>query len=193
MDCSLPGSSVHGISQARIPEWVAISFSRGSSKPRDQTHISFIGRHRLPHWATWIPRSIHAYLLCCAMLCSFVSDSCYPMDCGPPHSSVHGISQARILEWVAISFSRDIPDPGIEPTSPALAGRFFTTSTTLQCLTRCPLSGWKYTFLKHLVPGCQEVCILFPPSVVIGIKCTFSCGAWLVMSLRFWRICLPIR
>ena len=37
MDCSLPGSSVHGILQARILEWVAIAFSRGSSKPRDQT------------------------------------------------------------------------------------------------------------------------------------------------------------
>ena len=36
MDCSLPGSSVHGILQARILEWVAISFSRGSSQPRDE-------------------------------------------------------------------------------------------------------------------------------------------------------------
>jgi len=40
MDCSPPGSSVHGISQARILEWIAISFSRGSSRPRDQTCIS---------------------------------------------------------------------------------------------------------------------------------------------------------
>ena len=42
MDCSLPGSSVHGISQAKILDWVAISFSRGSSQPRDQTHVSCI-------------------------------------------------------------------------------------------------------------------------------------------------------
>ena len=49
------------------------------------------------------------------------------MDCSLPGSSVHGILQARILEWVAISFSRDLPDPGIEPASPALAGGFFTT------------------------------------------------------------------
>ena len=40
MDCSLPGFSLHGILQARIPEWVAISFSRGSSQPRDQTNTS---------------------------------------------------------------------------------------------------------------------------------------------------------
>ena len=46
MDCSLPGSSVHGIFQARVPEWVAISFSRGSSQPRDWTQVSHIvGRH----------------------------------------------------------------------------------------------------------------------------------------------------
>ena len=42
MDCSPPGSSVHGIPQAGILEWVAISFSRGSSQPRDQTQVSCI-------------------------------------------------------------------------------------------------------------------------------------------------------
>ena len=57
--------------------------------------------------------------------------SCVPlhgsMDCSPPGSSVHRISQARTLEWVAISFSRGASHPGIELTSPALADRFFTT------------------------------------------------------------------
>ena len=42
MNCSLPGSSVHGISQTRTLEWVAISFSRASSQSRDQTHVSWI-------------------------------------------------------------------------------------------------------------------------------------------------------
>ena len=41
-DCSLPGSSVHGILQARILEWGAICFSRGSSQPRDRTQVSYI-------------------------------------------------------------------------------------------------------------------------------------------------------
>ena len=50
------------------------------------------------------------------------------MDCSPPGSSVHGISQARILEWVAISFSRGSSQPGIEPVSAALADGFFTGS-----------------------------------------------------------------
>ena len=47
MGCSLPGSSVHGISQIRILEWVTISFSRGSSQPRDQTWVSCV-LHSLP-------------------------------------------------------------------------------------------------------------------------------------------------
>ena len=51
MDYNLPGSSVHGISQSRILEWVAIPFSRGSSWPRDRTHISCIGRWILDCWA----------------------------------------------------------------------------------------------------------------------------------------------
>ena len=53
---------------------------------------------------------------------------CYPMDL--PGSSVHGILQARILQWVVIFSSRGSSDPGIEPMfleSPALAGGFFTT------------------------------------------------------------------
>ena len=53
MDCSPPGSSVHGISQARILEWVAIPFSRGSSGPRDRTRVSCSGRWVLSHWAIW--------------------------------------------------------------------------------------------------------------------------------------------
>ena len=52
MDCSLPGSSAHGIFQARVLEWLAISFSRGSSRPRDWTQISCIVGRRFPIWVT---------------------------------------------------------------------------------------------------------------------------------------------
>ena len=64
---------------------------------------------------------------CCCLLTKLCLSLCNPMGCSLPDSSVHGISQARILEWISIPFSRDLPDPGIEPASPALAGRFFTT------------------------------------------------------------------
>ena len=52
MDCSPPGSSVHEILQARILEWVAIPFSRGSSQPRDQTWVSCIVGRFITIWAT---------------------------------------------------------------------------------------------------------------------------------------------
>ena len=53
MDCSLPGFSVHGIFQVRILLWVGLSFSRGSSQPRDWTCGSCIGRQIFCHGATW--------------------------------------------------------------------------------------------------------------------------------------------
>ena len=56
MDCSLPGSSVHGILQARILEWIAISFSRGFSQPRDQTQVSYISRQVLSLVAQTVKR-----------------------------------------------------------------------------------------------------------------------------------------
>ena len=51
-----------------------------------------------------------------AQLCLILCD---PMDCSPPGFSVHGILQARILEWIAIPFSRGLPHPGIKTWSPA--------------------------------------------------------------------------
>ena len=146
MDCSLPGSSVHGISQARILEWVAMPSSMGSSWTRDQTHVSFV---------SWQAGSLPNVTCCCCCCClaSVVSDSvqpqrwqptrlphpwdspgknsgvdCHfllqfmkvksesevaqscptlsdPMDCSLPCSSIHGIFQARVPEWVAIAFS----------------------------------------------------------------------------------------
>ena len=61
IDCRPPGSSVHGVFQERILEWLAISFSRGSSQLRDWTCISCIDRWILHHWATWEAS------LCCSM------------------------------------------------------------------------------------------------------------------------------
>ena len=52
MDCSLPGSSVHGIFQAVVLEWIAISFSRGLSQPRDQTQVSRIAGRFFTVWVT---------------------------------------------------------------------------------------------------------------------------------------------
>ena len=117
MDCSPLGSSVHGIFQARIVEWVALSFSRRSSPIRDRTCVSCIGRqslYRLSHQGSpyykmlggrELPAAAAAKLLqSCPTLCN-------PIDRSPPGSPVPGILQARTLEWVAISYCRESSQP----------------------------------------------------------------------------------
>ena len=68
--------------------------------------------------------------VCVRMCAQWCLSLCNPLDCSLTGSSVHRIFQERILEWVAVSFSRHLPNLGIEPTSPvppALSDRFFTT------------------------------------------------------------------
>ena len=73
--------------------------------------------------------AITIFLIGCIVV-DLVTKSCLtllqPLGLQSPGSSVLGIFQVRILEWVAISSSRDLPDPGIKPECPALAGWFFT-------------------------------------------------------------------
>ena len=109
MDCSLPGSSVHGILQARILEWVAMPSSRGSSQPRNRTQGSRI--------AGGFFTSICCY---CCLVSKSCQTLCHPMDCSLPGSSVHGILQARILSRLPCPPPGDLPNPGIEPRAPAL-------------------------------------------------------------------------
>ena len=127
MDFSLPDSSTHGIFQGRILELVAISFSRRSSWPRDRTQVSRIAGRRFTVWATSFPIKQRIYPLLLLPSLSCVRLFCDPMDCSPPGSSVHGISQARILEWVAISFSRESSRPRDRTWVCCIMGGFFTT------------------------------------------------------------------
>ena len=106
MDWGPPESPVHGIFKARIPELVAISSSRGPCPPSDWIRISCIyciGRWILYHWShlgnfQYTAAAAAKLLQSCLTLCD-------PIDGSPPGSEVPGILQARILEWVAISFS----------------------------------------------------------------------------------------
>ena len=155
MDCSPPGSSVHVTSQARILEWVAISFSKGSSRPGIKPASPALAGGFITSWPPGKP-----CCCCCCSAASIVSDSvpthrrqptrlphpwdspgkntgvgCHfllqcmkvksdsdvaqscltlsdPMDCSPPGFSVHGILQARVLEWGAIAFSKGSPTRG---------------------------------------------------------------------------------
>ena len=107
MDCSPPGSTVHGIAQARILKWVAFSCSSRSSWPRVWTHVSCTGRWILDHWSTWEALCFGHTAAAAAAAKSLQScpTLCDPIDGSPPGSPVPGILQTRILEWGAIAFS----------------------------------------------------------------------------------------
>ena len=97
-------SSVHGIFQAGILEWVTVPSSKNVAHEYNGTLHALHGQS-------------------CPTLCD-------PMDCSSPGSSVRGTTPARIVEWVAISSSWDLPNSGSKPAFPVvpvLAGRFFTT------------------------------------------------------------------
>ena len=104
IDGNLPGYSVPGILQAGIPEWVAISFSRGSSELMSQTQVSCIAGRFFMVWATSKVLNVPAAATAAKSLRSCLT-LCDPRDSSPPGSPVPGILQARTLEWVAISFS----------------------------------------------------------------------------------------
>ena len=124
MDCSPLGSSVYGIFQARILEWVTIPFSRGSSPSSDWTRVSHIAGRFFTGWTTKgkivghiLLKLIHA----CMLNCSVVSNSFW----------LHRLQPARLLcpwgfssqeYWSALSCPApgDLPNPGIKPRSSAL-------------------------------------------------------------------------
>ena len=109
MDYSLPGSSVHEISQTRVLEWVAISCSRGSSqkgvKPVSLSQAGGFFTTELPEKPMTNNISYAITAAAAAKSLQSCPTLCNPIDGSPPGSPTPGILQARILEWVAISFS----------------------------------------------------------------------------------------
>ena len=121
-----PWTSAHGIFLARILEWIVMPSSRGWSWPRDWTHVSYVsciaGRFFTaeplgkPSWQR-----------------AKVAQSC-PTVCDPMDQTVHGILQARILEWEAFPFSRGSSQPRDWIQVSCIAGGFFTSWATREAL-----------------------------------------------------------
>ena len=150
VDCSSPGSSVHGILQARILEWVTISFSRESSLPRDPTQISCTAGRFFAIWATretpkyqsryGIQNAMkklnkHTCLIYCVCVCVCVQWLSCVRHFVTPWTVVHQVPLFmeffRQEYWSGVPFPTpgNLPYPGIKLTSlasPALGGRFFT-------------------------------------------------------------------
>ena len=72
------------------------------------------------------PHSCPAAPCCCRLVAQSSPIPCALMDCSPPDSTVHGISQARVLEWVAFPFSRGLSQPRDQTQVSCIAGRFFS-------------------------------------------------------------------
>ena len=123
IDGSPPGSSVPGILQARILEWVAISFSsawKWKVKVKSFSHARLfvtpwtaayqappsMGISRQEYWSGG---PLPSAMLCYAKLLQSCPTLCNPIDGSPRGSSIHGIFQARVLEWGAIAFSHPHP------------------------------------------------------------------------------------
>ena len=163
MDCSLPGSSVHGIFQAIVLEWIAISFSRGSSQPRNRTQVSRIVRQTLYHLShqgsandTTLLKSLSGSLSHSEAKSKSLSWPQVPVWSGyPPPSSLlallHPLRASFLIFWHVL-----LGDPG--------------TNSTL-CL--------ECSFLKHL-------CHALPYLLVF--LCLFHC---LLVFFKLWSLLLP--
>ena len=153
IDGSPPGSSVPGILQARILEWVAISFStawKWKVKVKSESKV--------------------------AQSCPSLSD---PMDCSPPGSSVHGILQARVLEWGAIAFSTSPPWPSSMTTLSACAPRQHCPLVEVSRVNSTPYwprSESSSSALKSSWPMLWEMTVsLKTPSWVCQLSLIFLC------------------
>ena len=166
------GSSVRGIFQARILEWVSISFSRGFSQPKNWIPVSSIVGRRFTVWATrevllgkCVEISI-SYLFRCVLSrfsCVQLSVTLWTVACQASLSM--GFSRQEYWSGLPCSPPGNLPDLEIRPTflmSPALANRLFTTSVT-----------WEAPYLSK------------PPSFSYLSKpscCFFSCYCWSVWA-----------
>ena len=165
MDCSLPVSSVYGISQARILEWV--DGLRGWQSKLQKLH-KLVNRFVIPVNLTtsckvpgsFAPEHMRNLASPCetevkVLVAWSYLTLCNPTDCGLPGFSAHGFLQTRMLEWVAIPFSRGSSSPRDWTRSPALQILYCLSHQGSPCLTLyhdlalCP-HGFRNCLSKNL-------------------------------------------
>ena len=165
MDCSPPGFFVCGILQARIQEWVAIPFLQG----------------------IFLTQGLNPGLLHCRQILYYLShrDTCMkvthlcPTLFDPMDDTDHRILQTRILEWVAILFSRECSQPRDQTQFSHIAGRFFISWATREGqVTGEDLTiEWSEMLKKRSCISCQEIWVWM--SDVSTIK-------WFTLKKNHW-------
>ena len=119
MDCNLPGSSAHGIFQARALECIAIFFCKGSSRPRDRSQVSHIAGRCFTVWATRETiRRIYRKVKVKSLSCVWVFATPWTVTYQVPLSM--GFSRKEYWSGLPFPSPGDLPNPGIELVSPTL-------------------------------------------------------------------------
>ena len=116
-----------GTSRCRVNAWVRVlaqPLESGSGPGKEGAPTA--GGHSQPGRASWPGHSGTSFTAVCAQSCPTLCD---PTDCSPPGSSVHGVSQARILEWVAMPSSRESSQPRDRTCVSCMTGGSSTTAS----------------------------------------------------------------
>ena len=191
MDCSTPGSSVHGSLQARILEWVAMPFSRGSSRPRDWTCtccISYIAGGFFTHWATWEAHLSHIMnnsfffywskiaLQCSASFCYLTTWTSYlytnvPCLEPPSHSNPHPTHLGQ--HWAELSAKQQAPSSIYFTHSSVYMSKLFS-----QSVLPSPAHPWPPVCSLHLnlasCPANRSICTTNIYALIYNISFSLS-------------------
>ena len=169
MDCSQPGSSVHGVLQARIPEWVAISFSRGSSPPRDQTQVSCIAGRFFTAEPPWKPQPLSMVLPISSGF-TIVKNS-YKYFCFPLFPNYNQYILHLLVQTIHTVFSYSFSE-----------NRLFSNTTSSHTILNSPESlnsnhPFIKLFLKHDFCLVQYISIQYTTDYLI-LGCFFFYQLW---------------
>ena len=194
MDYSPPGSSVHGILQARILEWIAILFSRESPQPRDATQVSFIAGRFFTNWATRCITYLALMCICvsnyhlvyfkciqsrvCVCVCAHAQallTCCVRLFAIPwtvAHQAPLSTEFSRQEYWSGLPFppATDLPDPGIKPGSPELQAN---SSLTEPAGKLCSVLSNSLRLMDCRLPG-SSVLGIFQARILECVAISFS-------------------
>ena len=139
----------------------------------------------------YFKNGFYTSVVCCCSVAKSSLTLCNPLDGSPPNSSVHGISQARILELLQFPSPGHLPDPEIEPAFPSLEGRFFTTDprrkhqSTASELKKKKKKEGNCTYIYQLIYSCFYIMISFKKQKNFRNKIGIDRG-----TVEFCQVCV---
>ena len=149
---SLPSSCVFAQHLCKHQHWVWLSLLLSGSRYGGQVRFND-GGEQFVLWTRWSPRLAHCLTVLC-LVAQSCPTLCNPMDCSPPGSSVMGVLQARILEWVAMPSSRGSSRPRDRIRISCIAGRFYSLSELIaNSIAEVPRHGGRNLHSERTIGG----------------------------------------